>query len=537
MLVYQIFYFQFSRVGGLVIFFLVFNATGQGNYFTKEEELWINEHPVVQFGYKADFPPYEMLQENEYVGIISDYLQILERETGIDFQPVTSISWEETMDNLKSGKIKFVPGCAITEDRKSFLEFTSPIISDPFVIVTIDKADYIGDLSFLNNKKVALPSDFFSIEIIKENYPEIIIVERPTIADCLDDVTVGKVDAYVGNQGVVSYYINHLGYSNLKIAAPSGFDDTEFAMATTKDWIILRDISQKIIDHISTKEQNDIRAKWISVQYEYGMSRTQVLRYVYIGVGFLVAISLIFIFWARSLKKQIKKREETQLKLKESLAQQEISLKQISKQSDERKIMLQEIHHRVKNNLQIVSSLLRLQVNNSEENNIPFDPEQIINRINAISLIHEMIYSSNEMAHLNLNDYILSLVNHIIRSQAMDKSIKLTTSPGNIIIGINTMVPLAIILNELTLNSLKHGFINRNEGEIDIRVHMQNDMIHLEYQDNGIRDQQVEQDKGFGSSLIDIFTDQLDGSYTVDISHGTHYKFDFKIQKEISDNN
>ena len=145
----------------------------------------------------------------------------IEAKTGINMIPIQGITWEESLQGLKSGSINVVPCCAITPERKKYLEFTEIYIKDPMVIVTRSDYDFVSDLEDFNGKTITLPKSYYTGELISADYPTIKILEKSSIKECLDHLSFGKADAFVGNLGVISYHINHNGYTNLKIAAPA----------------------------------------------------------------------------------------------------------------------------------------------------------------------------------------------------------------------------------------------------------------------------------------------------------------------------
>ncbi len=510
-------------MGLFCLLFCSLFSTAQSDYFTDEELEWIKAHPVIRFGYEPDWPPYEIYENGEYSGIVGEYVKILEEETGIDFQPIPDITWDETLKSLREGSIHFVPSCAITDERKKFLDFTSPIVSDPLIIATRRDANFVGSVSYLNHKTVVLPRNYYTQELIRRDYPAVKIIEREKVKDCLEAVSTGEADAFVGSLGVVSYYINHHGFTNLKIAAPTSYRNVSIGMACTKDWGTLRDIAQKVIDQIPVSQHNSIREKWISVRYEHGISQNEFRWYVILSITVIALIAIGFFIWNRTLKREIRKRKKVEAQLSHSL-------EAIRKQSDERKVLLQEIHHRVKNNLQIISSMLKLQAANSEEHNVPFDYNQTIDRINAISLIHEMIYKSEDISVDNIEAYLNALVKEIISAHAPEGKIHFEIGVKATEINLKTFVPVAIILNELVVNSLKHGFANKKDGNISIQVHSENDALEIEYSDDGQWKPFDKTTNGFGSSLIEIFTEQLEGHYTLDNLNGTKYHFYLKLQ-------
>ena len=220
---------------------------------TPEEKAWIQAHPEIKFGYEPNWEPYEMYINGQYTGIVGDYVERIEQATGISMIPVHGISWEETMNQLRTGEIHVAPSCAITEERKKYLAFTDVYISDPLIITTRRDFEFVGCLNDLHGKKIVLPKNYYSVELISEDHPSIEIIEVKSIQECLEYVSYGKADAFIGSLGVVSYYINHKGFTNLKIAAPTKYKDTKIAFAVSKtgDWQIFRDIvfQIKICDH------------------------------------------------------------------------------------------------------------------------------------------------------------------------------------------------------------------------------------------------------------------------------------------------
>lgn len=496
-----------------------FSTIAQEISFTSEELKWINSHQVIEFGYEPNWRPYEIYENGIYTGIVGEYVHIIENKTGIDMVPIPNITWEESLNGLKNGTINIVPCCAITPERETYLEFTDVYINDPIVIVTRMDYEFIGELSDLNNRTIVLPKSYYTKELISKDFPAINISEKDGIIECLDDLSFGKADAFVGNLGVISYHINHMGYTNLKIAAPTKYKNNGFALAVTKDWVIFRDIAQKVFDSITPSEKSKLRKEWISVRYEHDYSwRANLLWISAISFAFIL-ILLVFIIWNRTLKKQIILRKATEKKLNNSL-------EKIKKQDSEKETLLQEIHHRVKNNLQIITSLIRLQANTSSDTNVIESLTHATERIRTISLIHEKIYSSSNLGEITIIDYVNSLANDII-SSVSGNNINLEVKSSVTTLNLKSIVPLALILNELLTNSIKYGLKDKIDGEISIEFTRPND-INLRYFDNGSWITNEDSDF-FGTTLIEVFTEQLEGGYKLNkTTEGTEYIFNFK---------
>lgn len=487
--------------------------------FTEEEKEWIKNHPVIEFGHEPMWLPFEIYKDGEYSGIIGDYVKILERETGIDFKPIPDITWEETIEGLKSGEVDFTCCAGITPERQEYLNFTKPYISSPMVIVTRMDGDFVGGLRDLQGKIISLPENYYTGEVISRDYPNIKINYKKGIEEAIKAVSLGESEAFVGNLVVVSYYIEHRGYTNLKIAAPTDYNKAHIGLAARKDWPELISIAQKVFDNISYQEKDAILQKWMKVRYEYGVNMKEVWRYVFFFGSIILIAFIIILLWNKSLKKEITKRKQIEKEL-------EAALSSSNKKSEERKVLLQEIHHRVKNNLQIVVSMLRLQQNDDDEV-LAKKLNETITRINSISLVHEKVYLSENVAKINLKQYVTSLAQEILTSYRFETKPKLQVESNIGEVDLKPLVPLALILNELITNSLKYGLEGINEGIINISIYSKTDLIEMKYSDNGIWKEPTKT-TSFGQTLIDVFTEQLGGTYTRNTEKGTAYTFEFK---------
>lgn len=208
---------------------------------------------------------------------------------------------------------------------------------------------------------------------------------------------------------------------------------------------------------------------------------------------------------------------------------------EIQKQSEEKEILLKEIHHRVKNNLQVINSLINIQSSYVEDEKALSIFEECKNRIRTIALIHEKLYKSNDFKKINFNDYIVLLIQDLVQTYNVNKEIELKTDLQIEYFNLNTLVPLGLLLNEIVSNSLKYAFADVEKGIITITL-LENgfNQFELVIGDNG---------KGYegepnnpnkatlGLELIKILTDQLDGHITKLNLPGTVYKLDFKLQK------
>jgi two-component sensor histidine kinase len=197
--------------------------------------------------------------------------------------------------------------------------------------------------------------------------------------------------------------------------------------------------------------------------------------------------------------------------------------------ADEKTILLQEIHHRVKNNLQVVSSLIRMQSFETEDPKAKKMFDATVGRVIAMAQIHEKMYQIDNLSKINLVEYLESLAQDIISSISLETEVKFSIKSDFESIGNRTIVPLALIFNELISNSLKHAFRNSDNGKIDLEIcTVDNNTFTLKYNDSGKWEDNIDS-KTFGVTLIETFTEQLDGSMERVINdNGTNYFFTLK---------
>lgn len=211
-----------------------------------------------------------------------------------------------------------------------------------------------------------------------------------------------------------------------------------------------------------------------------------------------------------------------------------IKLKQanseLQKQYDEKSVMLKEIHHRVKNNLQVITSLLRLQLYKLEDKKSIEPFEESISRVNAMALIHEKMYKGDQVKAVNLKQYIIELADNLITNYSHYGNIKVEVKTDIEILNLDTIVPLSLVLNELISNSLKHAF-NGNSGKISINILKKGKANQMIYKDNG-KWKPPKNPNSFGLELIETFTEQLGGTYTTNHDNGTEYIFEFEVYEQ-----
>jgi PAS domain S-box-containing protein len=215
------------------------------------------------------------------------------------------------------------------------------------------------------------------------------------------------------------------------------------------------------------------------------------------------------------------------------ISQEKIKDRELRASLREKEILLKEVHHRVKNNLQVISSLLNLQSSYlpTPELRGLFGESQA--RVQSIALVHEQLYRSKDLAHVNFEDYIRMLASGVFQAQSrIGQPITYAVEAGQIHLNVDTSVPCGLIVNELMTNALKHAFPDGRPG--NILVSLQNiteDRLELNVSDDGVGlppELDPRKTTTLGLDLVFTLADQLDAEVTVDRSPGTNFKFTFR---------
>lgn len=199
----------------------------------------------------------------------------------------------------------------------------------------------------------------------------------------------------------------------------------------------------------------------------------------------------------------------------------------------EKHVMLKEIHHRVKNNLAVVSGLLQLQMYETDDPVIQDTLRQSENRIQTMALIHEKLYNSQNLSRISCKSYIGDLVETIRNTIQPDKALVVETDIADVELTINQAVPFALLVNEVVTNSFKHAFEERDEGTINIDVKLRDNKMFARISDNGSglpEGFSLGDSDSLGMKLINNFIKQLDGDFEIGTDDGTYIELNFSVE-------
>lgn len=240
-------------------------------------------------------------------------------------------------------------------------------------------------------------------------------------------------------------------------------------------------------------------------------SKTQTLFIVIVSLLAVLLLSLLFFFF--------RSKKATRI---------------IRAKNAENELLLKEIHHRVKNNLEMVKSLIALQSAQIED---PATKEAMIasqNRVQSMGIIHQKLYQGTNLGSIEMKDYFINLSEGILDTFNAEDKVKIECAMDQLDLDVDTAVPIGLIVNELLTNALKYAFPKQKSGVINIsleKVSYQN--LKLQVRDNGVgkTDGLAPRGTGFGSQLVRLLTQQLNGTMIERNEEGTHIEFDFLIRK------
>ena len=276
---------------------------------------------------------------------------------------------------------------------------------------------------------------------------------------------------------------------------------------------ILNENRTATIEEMNTKYETEKKEKElvkVKLEQEKEILKHKTEKQFFYGGAILLAILLLFLVWGYVSKKKINQLLSDKNSLNEAIIEQ-------------KEVMLGEVHHRVKNNLQLISSMVSLQALEIENNEASLFLDDIQKRINAIAELHQFLYQGDDVEKVNLEQYINSLVDGLKHS-VKQKELQISTSIMPLYLDVKTAVPVGLIVNELVTNALKYAFKGSEKGEISVCLNKQENQLILEVLDNG-QGMSKEETTSFGTKMIRSLCRQLKAKWELKSENGVKHTF------------
>lgn len=284
-------------------------------------------------------------------------------------------------------------------------------------------------------------------------------------------------------------------------------DNTKQALEFSKTYAELKD---SVLSIESSTVVNELKTKYETEKKELKIENLELItskqkQRLYGGAVALGLISLLSFFLYRMYQKVNSQKQV------------------IEKALSEKDILLREIHHRVKNNLQLVSSLLTMQGRSIDDETAQKAINEGKTRVRSMALIHQDLYNKDNLTDIGVKDYVEKLTKELFSTYKVDQQqVTLDLNVDDIDIDIDTLVPLGLIINELITNSLKYAWPDDKKGKMSVTLQDQSGVLRLSVKDDGIGyDPRNVRDQSFGATLVTALTSQLEGEMSTSTQQGT----------------
>jgi two-component sensor histidine kinase len=303
-------------------------------------------------------------------------------------------------------------------------------------------------------------------------------------------------------------------------------------LAMAYDYLAIgKDIEINTLQQETEALRNELRIKYETEQKDQMIAsqsevieqqqKIQWLTYAIVALLILLLLGLFFTY-----RNNINKNNQLQL-LNNNLA---TTNTQLDKRNAENELLLKEIHHRVKNNLEVISSLLALQSAQIDDPNVQTAMQASQNRVQSMGILHQKLYQSEHLAFIEMRTYFINLSENILDSYNETERIEVEFPMEDLELDVDTAMPVGLIVNELLTNALKYAFPQGTMGKIKLSLHdVGANILQLSISDNGVGKiiNALPQGTGFGTQLVNLLTLQLNGVLTQNVENGTMISIQF----------
>ena len=455
--------------------------------WTEDEHTFIKDHPVIRLGVDPEFVPFEFIDNGSYKGIAADYLALISKKTGLEFEVVKGLTWPEAYELALVGEVDALPAIGRTEEREEHFLFTEPYYYYKRVIVTRDIDKGISSINDLKEYTVAVQRNSSHHSYLL-SYPDINLSLYDSVEAALAAVATGEEKAFIGNLATTNYLIRLHGITNLRFVAFEAEKQQALYFAIRKDWPELVSIFNKAFHSITESEKIAINNKWIDLDtdLDYG----PIIRILSI-IGVLIAVILVVsFFWIARLRKEIRHRKQIQLDLEEAKGEAEAA-------NEFKSSFMARMSHEIRTPLNGIIGLSYL-LKNTE---LSLTQNMYIERItqaanNMLSIINDILdISKIEAGKVELENTSFSM-DQVIQNVVSIISYKIDEQGIGFRLSKDSLVPNWFLgdskrIEQVLLNVLSNAVKFTNQGEVSLDVRLiakENEKYHISYtiKDTGI---------------------------------------------------
>ncbi len=275
------------------------------------EKEWLRSHPIIRFTGDPNWLPYEAFdQQGNYVGIVADYLKIIQQRLGIKLVITPTNTWSESLDKVKNKEIELLS--ATNAVLPAHLTYTGSYLSSPIVIIMDKEQPYVDNLNQIKTQRIAVIDNYGNLGEVVKQYPHIHFKTVKTLKDGLTAVSTGRVDALLATLAQASYQISEMGINNIRVVGKTDFD-TQLAFGVRKEFSPLLPLINRALNSISLDEKQQIANKWGKQEYIEKVDYRLLIQVA----TFSFLVILFTLYWNRKLAKEVhlRKAAEQQTKI------------------------------------------------------------------------------------------------------------------------------------------------------------------------------------------------------------------------------
>lgn len=295
------------------------NGTIASNLALTPEESDFLKGRKIRVAVDSARPPFEFMDDKgQYSGICASFIQACAKKLGVEVVVVPGLAVAPAIEKAEAGEVDVIPKVTPTPEREKHVLFTAAYITFPSVIITRRDARFIGGIEDLDGLKVGVMKGLVVEELLKRDHPKLPLIPLSNVKEALLQVSTGKIDVFIDNLGTVSYNIDKLGLTNLKITAPTAYNH-DLAFAVRKDMPLLRSALDKALASMTNQERTAIKEQWLAITYQQRIAWQTIAPFAW---G-LVAIILVVLVWNQRLRHVVQERGRVQQELREHAFQLE----------------------------------------------------------------------------------------------------------------------------------------------------------------------------------------------------------------------